>query len=165
MFLYAKVVLSSIEFLDDIEEVSSELKALPKDLDEASVCNLTTNSRDLRTDIPSYARILLRINQLHPTQRDKARRLLGWIACSPIPMTKQEIQYALAVKLDDDEGKVRLIADIKVNKLCGPIVEMVDGYVQFVHFTVKEWVLVEDQSGAVLTQIQVPTESFDPWPP
>lgn len=35
MFLYAQVVLNSIEYLDDISEVGNELAALPEDLDAA----------------------------------------------------------------------------------------------------------------------------------
>ena len=37
MFLYAKVVLESIEFLDDLYEIGNELRALPQDLDDALV--------------------------------------------------------------------------------------------------------------------------------
>lgn len=35
MFLYAKVVLSSIEMLDDVAEICEELSVLPEDLDDA----------------------------------------------------------------------------------------------------------------------------------
>jgi len=86
-----------------------------------------------------YARILSRINRLqHPALKEKARKLLGWIACSPTPLTIQEVQYALSIKTDDREGKIRRLIDFNVRKICGPIVEVVDDYVQFVHFTVKE---------------------------
>lgn len=35
MFLYAKVVLSSIGMLDDVAEICEELSVLPEDLDDA----------------------------------------------------------------------------------------------------------------------------------
>jgi hypothetical protein len=35
MFLYAKLVLSSIEYLDDLAEIGNELRVLPEDLDAA----------------------------------------------------------------------------------------------------------------------------------
>lgn len=35
MFLYAKVILSNLEYLDDISEIESELQVLPEDLHAA----------------------------------------------------------------------------------------------------------------------------------
>lgn len=35
MFLYAKIVLSSIELIDDVAEICEELSVLPEDLDDA----------------------------------------------------------------------------------------------------------------------------------
>ena len=35
MFLYARILLSSIEFLDDIQSIREELRVLPKDLEDA----------------------------------------------------------------------------------------------------------------------------------
>ena len=68
----------------------------------------------------------------------KARKLIGWIACSPTPLTPPEIQAALSIKFDDEIGKFCPIANLDLRRICGPIVEVVDGYAQFVHFTVKE---------------------------
>ena len=87
----------------------------------------------------SYARILARVNSLSPSVlKDKARKLLGWIGCSPMPLMIQEMEQALTVSPDDMEGNVRVLANLDIKKICGPIVEVVDDYVQFVHFTVKE---------------------------
>jgi len=55
-----------------------------------------------------------------------------------MPPTIYEMEQALTVSRHDMEGKKRVIANLNINKVCGPIVEVVDGYVQFVHFTVKE---------------------------
>jgi hypothetical protein len=89
------------------------------------------------TTLFRYARIFSQINR-HPARKEKTRKLLGWIACSPTPLTVRELQYGLSIKADDSEGRIRRLADLNVEKLCGPIVEVVDDYVQFVHFTVKE---------------------------
>ena len=87
----------------------------------------------------SYARVLTRINsQSPPTLKEKARKLLGWIGCSPTPLTVKEMEQALTVNLDDVEGHARVLANLNIIKICGPIVEVVEDYVQFVHFTVKE---------------------------
>jgi hypothetical protein len=70
--------------------------------------------------------------------QDKARKILGWIGCAPMPLTIQEIEQALTVTTEDIEGNARVVASLPINQICGPIVEVVDDYVQFVHFTVKE---------------------------
>lgn len=70
--------------------------------------------------------------------KDKVRKLLGWVACAPLPLTLQEIEQALVVSREDVEGNAKVIATLNMRRICGPIVEEVDGYVQFVHFTVKE---------------------------
>jgi hypothetical protein len=86
-----------------------------------------------------YARILERINILNPPAlRDKARKLLGWVGSSPTPLNIYEIEQALTIKMDDIEGDVRVIARLSPVRVCGPILEVVDDYVQFVHFTAKE---------------------------
>jgi hypothetical protein len=86
-----------------------------------------------------YARILERINILNPPAlRDKARKLLGWVGSSPTPLNIYEIEQALTIKMDDIEGEVRVIARLNPVRVCGPILEVVDDYVQFVHFTAKE---------------------------
>lgn len=86
-----------------------------------------------------YGRILNRINSLNPLAlRDKARKLLGWVGSSPTPLTIYEIEQALTIKMDDIEGDIRVIARLNPVRVCGPILEVVDDYVQFVHFTAKE---------------------------
>ncbi|KAF4151939.1 hypothetical protein CNMCM6069_002829 [Aspergillus lentulus] len=122
MFLYAKIVLSGIELIDDVAEICEDLSILPEDLDDA------------------YSRVLVRINKLRPpSARDKARRILAWVGCSPTPLTVQEIEQALMIKPESLELATKVFASPNLNRLCGPIIEIVDGYIQFVHFTVKEY--------------------------
>ena len=70
----------------------------------------------------------------------KTRNILGWIGCSPTPLRIQELEQALMVDVENLESSVRVSSNLNIIEICGPIVEVVDEYVQFVHFTVKEYV-------------------------
>ena len=87
----------------------------------------------------SYSRILNRINKLHPPSlKEKVRKILGWVGCTSIPLKIQEIEQALVVSREGVKGGAKVIAALNMPKICGPIIEVADDYVQFVHFTVKE---------------------------
>ncbi|RYP19665.1 hypothetical protein DL765_003258 [Monosporascus sp. GIB2] len=121
MFMYAQLILRSLEFLDTIDEVRDELKVLPTDLNDA------------------YGRIFLRINKRLPDfARDKARRILGWVGCSPVPMTIQELEQALSICAGDYSQIPKGYSALNLARLCGPVVEVLDDEVQFVHFTAKD---------------------------
>ncbi len=88
-----------------------------------------------------YGRILLRIQKkLAPKQQAQARQTLQWVGCAISPLTRKELDFALAIR----PGDTTVIADRKslqdVVQLCGPVIEFVDDFVVFVHFTVKEQV-------------------------
>ncbi len=59
----------------------------------------------------------------------------------PLLMTVREMEQALAVKNGIDEAPT-VSARTPILELCGPIVEIQDEMLQFVHFTVKERVAV-----------------------
>lgn len=87
-----------------------------------------------------YARILKRVNNLpSAVARNKTRNILGWIGCSPTPLKIQELEQALLVDVEDVQSSARVSSSLNIVELCGPIVEVIDEYVQFVHFTVKEY--------------------------
>jgi hypothetical protein len=65
---------------------------------------------------------------------------MGWMWGAPVPLTVQEMEHALVVSREGVEGEGKVVAVLNVPKICGPVVEVVDGYIQFVHFTVKEQV-------------------------
>lgn len=67
---------------------------------------------------------------------------MGWVGCSPTPLTIQELDQALMVDVDNLDSSVRTSSNLNLVELCGPIVEVADEYVQFVHFTVKEYVVL-----------------------
>lgn len=69
---------------------------------------------------------------------EKAQRLLGWIACTPSPLTVEEAGQALALNHNDHHQVYRVMTKLDAVKELGPIVETYDGYIRFVHFTAKE---------------------------
>ncbi|KAK1999388.1 NACHT domain protein [Colletotrichum falcatum] len=87
----------------------------------------------------AYGRILGKVNNsANVSLKNKARRVLGWIGCAPTPLTRREVEHALLVVSEDKDGDVRFVSVLDVVRVCGPIVEVVDDYVHFVHFTAKE---------------------------
>lgn len=64
--------------------------------------------------------------------------ILGWIGCSPIPMARQEMEQALLV--DSRCGAPSVIGQLNFVRICGSVIELADDMLQFVHFTVKEYV-------------------------
>lgn len=94
--------------------------------------------RTSANSLVSYARILSRINDRNTSLKTKARNLLGWIGCCPTPLTLRELEQALVISRQGIGGDGRVVAVTDLIRICGPIVEVVDDYVQFVHFTVQE---------------------------
>lgn len=88
----------------------------------------------------SYGRIFSRINEKlpNPHAREKARRILGWVGCSPMPLTIQELQQALSIRVGDSSQIPQGYSTLNLVLLCGPVVELVDDEVHFVHFTAKQ---------------------------
>ena len=121
MFLYARIVIDNVELLTDMDEIRQELRALPQNLEAA------------------YERVFSRLNNLPPAQRDKGRRILGWIGCAPAPLTVNEMEQALAVKHGMEDLPL-VGTPVPIVRLCGPIVEIINQAPQFVHFTVKEYI-------------------------
>ncbi|KAI0535309.1 hypothetical protein GGR58DRAFT_529608 [Xylaria digitata] len=121
MFLYARLIMDMVATLDDLSEIKMELAVLPESLDAA------------------YHRIIVRLEE-HTNKRraQKARRLLGWIACTSAPITIEEASQALILKPQDRKQVFNLVANLDVVEILGLIIETVDTYICFVHPTVKE---------------------------
>ncbi|KAK8102138.1 hypothetical protein PG984_015284 [Apiospora sp. TS-2023a] len=129
-----------VEDLDQIDDIRQELTVLPETLEDA------------------YGRILQRINQSKiPGRREKARSILGWIACAPTPLMVQEIQQTWSIDVDNPTRSGRLLGNLNIVEICGPIVEVVDEYARFVHFTVKEYLFSPKVTGF----IQLDLAAFD----
>lgn len=73
-----------------------------------------------------------------------SKRILAYVACSPVPITVREMEQFLLLepgnlepdKLYSEFPRVR--APMNVLQHCGPLVDVVEDELQFVHFTVKE---------------------------
>ncbi|KAI1122503.1 hypothetical protein F5Y10DRAFT_72272 [Nemania abortiva] len=123
MFLYARIIVDNLEQMSSIDEIRSELKALPNDLTEA------------------YHRIFHRINTATPANRKRCRKILGLIGCATTPMTIFEMEHALAVDFKKEyHDPPSPLENFNFVKSCGPIIEVVEETVQFVHFTVQEYI-------------------------
>ncbi|CZR41601.1 uncharacterized protein FPRO_11190 [Fusarium proliferatum ET1] len=122
MFLYARIVLEDVEMLQDLGSIRDQLSVLPQGLDEA------------------YERILRRITK-HPSSAQKqCKRILSWIACSPVQITRHEMEQVLIIK-KDHRSVPPVRSTLNTLPLCGPLVEADDENLRFVHFTVKEYLL------------------------
>jgi len=89
-----------------------------------------------------YGRIIARIDELRPRERKEARTILEWVGCSSFPLTENEIQFAVSVSSGVDPSKGNQESFLNILQRCGPIIEIIEEIVQFVHFTAKELVPV-----------------------
>ncbi|KAF4465867.1 NACHT domain [Fusarium albosuccineum] len=119
MFLYARIVLESVEMLYDFDSIRDQLNVLPASLDEA------------------YERILEKILKSPMRVQKQSKKILSWIACSPIELTRHEMEQALLVRAGN-KTVPRVISTLNTLQLCGPLVKVEDEQLRFVHFTVKE---------------------------
>ncbi|SCN87403.1 uncharacterized protein FFNC_01767 [Fusarium fujikuroi] len=132
MFLYVKVIFRIIYYINDIEDIQNELEHLPTSLEDA------------------YGRVLQHINSHKDPQRRKlAHSILGWVGCAPTPMTLKEIEQALLVEPKLPFKPPRVQSGVNVVQICGPIIDIADGYVQFVHFTVREYIFNRNVSNSI----------------
>ncbi|KAF5573491.1 Nacht domain-containing protein [Fusarium pseudocircinatum] len=123
MFLYVKLIFRIVYYINDVEDIQKELEHLPSSLEDA------------------YGRVLQQINASpDPQKRALARSILGWVGCAPSPMTLKEMEQALLIDPKFPHRLPRVQASVNVVQICGPIVDVVDGCVQFVHFTVREYI-------------------------
>ncbi len=140
MFLYARIVIDNVVDLTSLNSIRRELRALPEDLDAAYVPDaMPTYLWKAPSNLVSrYGRVLSRINGLPSRIRDKVKRILGWIGCSPTPLNQYELEQALHMSANIGDDAPTIDSSLNIAKLCGSIVEVIEETPQFVHFTVKE---------------------------
>ena len=75
---------------------------------------------------------------MNPRERLEARRILEWIGCATFSLRKEELLQAIVIKPNEYGFRKSRKAFRDILKLCGPIIEIENDVVQFVHFTAKE---------------------------
>ena len=86
-----------------------------------------------------YERILTRIKyQIGPIASCLAKNILEFLLCARRPPRVIEIKHAITIEPGDSFFDGSRITPRGLDELCGPILEVRNGYVSFVHFTVKE---------------------------
>ncbi|CVL05439.1 uncharacterized protein FMAN_10739 [Fusarium mangiferae] len=127
MFLYARIVLEDVEMLQDLDSIRDQLSVLPEGLDEA------------------YERILQRITKYPSSAQKQCKKILSWIACAPVQITRHEMEQVLIIKTDH-RSVPPVRSTLNTLPLCGPLVEVEDEKLKFVHFTVKEYLLRHEKN-------------------
>lgn len=86
----------------------------------------------------SYQKVLRRISDMPSSVSKISKRILAYIACSPLPIMVREMEQLILL----DPGVLEEVPTVRVSmnvvQYCGPLVEVVEDKLQFVHFTVKE---------------------------
>jgi hypothetical protein len=127
MFRYAALLLDELSS-PSMTDISDLLNSPPVDLNEM------------------YERILLRLDSADtkPRTRHIRRKIFTWVAVAKLPLTVAQIAYACAVKDDEtlfDPTKRVVAVERDLLDICGPLLEILDGKVQFTHLSAKEFLL------------------------
>ncbi|OTA93779.1 hypothetical protein M434DRAFT_395313 [Hypoxylon sp. CO27-5] len=132
MFIYARLVLLMVKDQGTLHDIDKQMDDLPDGLDEV------------------YGRLLIRIRiKSKSTIQAVVHTILQWVACAQRPLREEEMLQILAVQhgqVDFTKGR-KVFRDIR--KLCGPIIEINEGNIRFVHFSAKEY-LLHKQSNSFL---------------
>ncbi|KAI0840677.1 hypothetical protein F5Y06DRAFT_293941 [Hypoxylon sp. FL0890] len=126
MFIYARLVLLMVKDQGTLHDIEEQMEDLPDGLDEV------------------YGRLLVRIKtKLTRTLRTVARCILQWVACAQRPLREEEMLQILAVQPGQQDFTKGRKEFRDICKVCGPIVEVNEGNIRFVHFSAKEYLLHE----------------------
>ncbi|KAI0889136.1 uncharacterized protein GGS22DRAFT_153217 [Annulohypoxylon maeteangense] len=128
MFIYARLVMLMVKDHHDIGTQIQDLPDLPDGLDEV------------------YGRLLDRAREKN---RRFVRPILQWVACAQRPLSEEEMLQALSIEPGQQDFTKRRKQFLDICKMCGPIIEIKDGNIQFVHFSAKEY-LLHEQSDSFL---------------
>ena len=79
-----------------------------------------------------------RIDKLPAKQKAAAQTVLQWLTCALRPLREEELRQILVIdpKAAAFARGKQYNADIRIE--CGPIIEIMEGIVRFVHFSAKE---------------------------
>lgn len=132
MFLWVRLVITTLEQQICETDLEAAIEELPDGLDEA------------------YGRILSRIRSLAPREKDRAFRILFWVCTAYRPISIHEVADGIALKPGQTVlSKKTRSANVNQHILdfCAPLLERLSrGILDVVHFSAKEYIL-DLQSG------------------
>ena len=133
MFLWARLMISTLDDAHSFEELEDTMAKLPKGLDGA------------------YAKIIGNFKaRLSDVNMNKATRILEWIAFARRPLRTHELLDGITLHAGNQVLDETSRQQAGVLELCKPIIEDGPGRtIQFVHFSAKQF-LVEKISGPFL---------------
>lgn len=124
MFLWVGLQVPSLQAVRTIEDIKDVLEDLPLTLDEF------------------YSGALRRILHLEPRfRRERALKVLLWVANARRPLTRAELTEALAIKpgLSDLHGDSLIAEDDGIAAECGDLIVLKDGRYQLVHTSLQDY--------------------------
>ncbi|KAJ6264531.1 ankyrin repeat [Drechslerella dactyloides] len=129
MFLLARLHFESIKFKTSYRDLKTALGAL------------ATGETAYKV---AYDEAMERINNQNPDFRRLASQVLLWIVCAKRPLTKRELQHALAVEPEADQPELDKdnIPDLRdIVSVCAGLVAIDEesNIVRLIHFTTQEY--------------------------
>lgn len=130
MFLYARLLYVILAEQSCLDAMKNEVNNLPRGLDAA------------------YKRIIERIeSDMEDRARQEANTILELVACSAVPLSKNEIQLGVLVAQGGDPSNGCRSMFLNLIQRCGPIIEEIHGKIQFVHHPAQEYLFTVESSG------------------
>ncbi|KAI0856303.1 ankyrin repeat-containing domain protein [Xylaria cubensis] len=137
MFLLARLYLDSIEDQTSMTEMRNTLKRLKR--------RGQHESKEIKDDDvldKAYDQAWERIVSQKKGHQNLGRRVLCWITCAKRPLTKLELQHALAINVGDtelDKDNLREV-DLMTSVCAGLVtVDEISGIIRLVHYTTQEY--------------------------
>ncbi|KAE8550321.1 hypothetical protein EYB25_006547 [Talaromyces marneffei] len=127
MFLLAKLHLDSLEDKINLTQVEQALEKLPRGSDAYD---------------QAYEEAMERVQGQKRGFRDLAMQVLSWIICTKRPLTKLELQYALATTENASSIDQGNITDIElIISVCAGLITVDEesGIIRLIHYTTQEF--------------------------
>jgi tetratricopeptide (TPR) repeat protein len=129
MFLWARLMLESLQNVTTIEDTKLVLKEFPVGIEQV------------------YISILGRLNALSSQHQDLARRTYLWTSVSTRLLSWEELQMILSFQQDIEAfSEDRKPFKNALLELCYPLIEYRDGHFRPIHASVKEFILGDRRS-------------------
>lgn len=139
MFLWVRLVTTMLQQQMSEADLEGAVNRLPDGLDEA------------------YGRIVSRIRNLNPTEKDRAFRILFWVCTAYRPVTIDEVADGIALKPGQTALNKKTRSqnvDRHILDVCAPFLERSSrGVLDMVHFSAQEY-LLDAQTGPFVNLAQ-----------